>query len=193
MEGHHYFYALLLPQSIKEYLREKCDEIKCDFPFIRWVHQEDYHITLAFLGHATKEQLERADEYIQNAIYTAESFPLCLNEFGVFGRQESPRIFWANTFSSDSLNKLRKEVYDACVKTGFQLDPRPFKPHITLARNWSGEDRFQLEQLKQRLSVRQDFIAQYIVLYETHLDKTPKYVIKKKYKLLETAVGKGKD
>lgn len=55
MEGHHYFFALLLPQDIKSYLQEKCEQIKMDFPFKRWVHHEDYHITLAFLGHASEE------------------------------------------------------------------------------------------------------------------------------------------
>ncbi|MGV3465629.1 MAG: RNA 2',3'-cyclic phosphodiesterase [Heyndrickxia sp.] len=183
MEGHHYFFALLLPQHIKNYLQEKCEQIKMEFPFKKWVHPEDYHITLAFLGHALEDQLEKADMYIKDKLQHSNGFELTLQKLGGFGRQESPRIFWADTKESQELNNVRKLVYDSCSKAGFQLDPRPFKPHITLARNWLGNDRFSLESLNQFALEEITFMANHVVLYETHLDKTPKYVIKKTYSL----------
>lgn len=181
MEGHHYFFALLLPQQIKSYLHEKCEQIKMEYPFKRWVHHEDYHITLAFLGHAREEQLETADKYVKDALRNSVGFELTLDQLGEFGRPDSPRIFWANTKESHVLNNIRDLVYDSCTKAGFQLDPRPFKPHITLARNWIGEDRFSLESLQRFGLDDKTFTANHVVLYETHLDKTPKYVVKKTY------------
>jgi len=183
MEGHHYFFALLLPQHIKTYLHEKCEQIKMEFPFKKWVHHEDYHITLAFLGHAPDEQLKKADMYIKDVLHHAEEFELTLNELGGFGRQDSPRIFWANTKESQALNNIRNLVFDSCTKAGFQLDPRPFKPHITLARNWLGNDKFALEALDQFALGDITFMANHVVLYETHLNKTPKYEVKKTYSL----------
>ncbi|PKR84349.1 RNA 2',3'-cyclic phosphodiesterase [Heyndrickxia camelliae] len=183
MEGHHYFFALLLPQHIKSYLHEKCEQIKMEFPFKKWVHHEDYHITLAFLGHAQEEQLEKADMYVKDVLSHSEGFELALHKLGVFGRQDSPRIFWANTKESQQLTDIRKLVYDSCTKAGFKLDPRHFAPHITLARNWEGKDRFSLEALKPFALEEIIFTAKHVVLYETHLNKTPKYVIKKTYLL----------
>ena len=183
MEGHHYFFALLLPQHIKTYLQEKCEQIKMDFPFKRWVHHEDYHITLAFLGHASEEQLEKAAYYIEEVLRNSKGFELTLDQFGGFGRPDSPRIFWANTKESPVLNNIRKLVYDSCKMAGFHLDPRPFKPHITLARNWLGDNQFSMESLECFELEDKKFMANHVVLYETHLNKTPKYVIKKTYTL----------
>jgi RNA 2',3'-cyclic 3'-phosphodiesterase len=188
LEGHHYFFALSLPQHIKEYLHDRCEQVKMDFPFKRWVHQEDYHITLAFLGHAPKDQLEKANMFIKEAINHLKGFELSLHQLGVFGRKEVPRILWAGVNESQELNGLRKTVYESCLQAGFHLDTKPFKPHITLARNWIGNDRFPIEKLKNVMKEDFHFSAEKVVLYETHLDLTPKYVTKKEYKLVADTV-----
>ena len=54
----HYFVAVTLPRHIKEILSNYKEEMKDELPFRSWVHEEDYHITLSFLGSATEEQLE---------------------------------------------------------------------------------------------------------------------------------------
>ncbi|MFD6439698.1 2'-5' RNA ligase family protein, partial [Peribacillus sp. NPDC060186] len=48
----HFFFALVLPDDIKTYLNDVTEQIKSEFPFKKWLHQADYHITMAFLGNA---------------------------------------------------------------------------------------------------------------------------------------------
>jgi RNA 2',3'-cyclic 3'-phosphodiesterase len=110
-----------------------------------------------------------------------------MNGLGTFGRIESPRIFWVDTKDSNELKEVRKKVFTACLETGFQLETRPFKPHITLARKWAGDEAFQTRLLDDVWNEFQsepwEFTVNEVVLYQTHLDKTPKYEEKTIYRL----------
>ena len=60
MPSAHYFFALALPSEVKRDLHALSESIQKEFPFKKWVHPEDYHITLAFLGHAPEPMLNEA-------------------------------------------------------------------------------------------------------------------------------------
>ena len=174
MSKHHYFLAAKLPIEVKEFLREWVEKNKIDFPFARWVYHEDYHITLAFLGFAEQSMKQEVVESMSQALIDESPFSLALNKIGTFGAHKKPRIFWADVEESKELNEVQKKVHHECIKIGFELDTKPFRPHITLARKWQGEDHFDIEMLT-KFEDTLSFMVNEIVLYETHLDKTPKY------------------
>ncbi|OCA91425.1 2'-5' RNA ligase [Bacillus sp. FJAT-27225] len=168
----HYFFAAKLPSALKETMNDEMAGLKDIYPFKRWVHHEDLHITLAFLGHAPEDKLDRAKKLVKHAIQHVESFQLTVGGLGTFGRKDQPRILWAGVSESSELRELRKRVFKACEEAGFQLETRPFSPHVTLARNWEGERPFQ----KADRSLKSyDFIVEEAVLYRTNMEKTPKY------------------
>lgn len=174
----HFFFALKLPDETKEKLKEYMENIGLQLPFSRWVHHEDYHITLAFLGSAPEEKLQKAAGLIADSIRNEKSFPLYICKLGVFGKQDAPRIFWCGTQQDKHLQELRSKVYSACQEAGFELETRPFKPHITMARKWAGTGPFQqslLDAANPFKSRHLEFEASEVVLYQTHLDKSPKY------------------
>lgn len=176
----HYFYALRLPSETKARLQEVCNQLRGEFPFKKWVHHEDFHITLAFLGHAKNNQLETSVQYVREALTTQQSFSLIINHLGVFGKKDSPRIFWAGSETSPHLSQVRDLVYDACEESGFQLEKRAFNPHITLARKWTGDTPFSTDFLEKKnpfLNEPEFFNATEVVLYQTHLDRVPKYEV----------------
>lgn len=174
MNNHHYFFAVKLPQEVKILLSEWVESHKEDFPFGRWVHPEDYHITLAFLGYADGMKLQKAIETLGKFLSEERSFSLNLNKLGTFGSEKNPRIFWADVEKSDALNQIQKKVYQQCLGLGFELDKKPFRPHITLARKWMSEEAFDPNKLTKVVEDN-SFTVNEIILYETHLDKTPKY------------------
>ncbi|MDZ5472573.1 RNA 2',3'-cyclic phosphodiesterase [Bacillus sp. 31A1R] len=171
----HYFYAVSLPSEAKRLLQEETNRLKEELSFSRWVHQEDYHITLAFLGFAPQEQLHKSIAIIEKKLKNNHSFPLLIQGLGTFGRNDSPRIFWADVEHKQALHNIRNEVYSACVEAGFELEKRPFKPHLTLARKWTGETSFNPESLMKMDIAGIPFEVTEVVLYQTHLDRTPKY------------------
>ncbi|MEC1521626.1 RNA 2',3'-cyclic phosphodiesterase [Neobacillus niacini] len=182
----HFFFAIKIPQETKLILKENRERLKEFLPFSRWVHHEDLHITLAFLGDAPSEKLTSAMENVQAALSGTKGFILKINRLGIFGKQDSPRIFWADTNESKELQVVRKKVFSACLEAGFQLETRPFKPHLTLARKWTGDKPFQQNLLNVWDKLQPEpllFKVDEVVLYQTHLDKTPKYEEKTIYKL----------
>lgn len=174
----HYFFAVRIPEETKTVMKTHLEKLKVKIPFHRWVHHEDLHITLAFLGFAPPESLVKAEKNVKEAIRGLKPFPLQINRLGIFGRENNPRVFWADTFESNELQLLRRKVFSACEQAGFQLETRPFRPHITLARKWVGNEPFYKELLDVWEELQPEplaFMARDVVLYQTHLQKTPKY------------------
>ncbi|MCU9614255.1 RNA 2',3'-cyclic phosphodiesterase [Caldibacillus lycopersici] len=178
MEQHHYFFAAKLPDTAKEFLDKWVENNRNTYPFQRWVHPSDYHITLAFLGFARDDLLQKAIEGVKNIATEESSFFLEFNKIGTFGAKDSPRIFWADVIHSERLFQMQKKVYNLCIDTGFSLDKKPFRPHITLARKWMGNEVFDANSLKKLSStdaILFRFPIKEIVLYETHINEIPKY------------------
>lgn len=174
LSKHHYFLAAKLPKEVKEFLKEWIEANKIDFPFARWVHHEDFHITLAFLGFAEENMKQEVIETMAQVLIDENPLTLTLNKIGTFGPHKKPRIFWADVEQSEELIEVQKKVYRQCTNIGFQLDKKPFRPHITLARKWHGEEDFDIGTLTN-FDERLSFTVDEVVLYETHLDRTPKY------------------
>jgi RNA 2',3'-cyclic 3'-phosphodiesterase len=184
MKQHHYFYAVPLPGETKEQMEGWTAEIESALPFQRWVHPEDVHITLAFLGGTDEERLKRSIERIHQVTNEVAPFSLETKKLGVFGNPATPRILWADVSPSPSLSALRDNVYTSCRQEGYELDNRPFNPHITIARKWKGEEKFSANMLEPYLlSEPLKFQVKEFVLYMTHLDRTPKYEVIEKFTL----------
>ncbi|MCM3787003.1 RNA 2',3'-cyclic phosphodiesterase [Domibacillus indicus] len=168
----HYFFALVLPDDVKEKI---ADEMKGrNELFKRLVHKEDYHLTLAFVGAADLSGLEKACVFIEENIKHIPVFELKLTSFGTFGQKTSPRIFWIGTNEPSSLFDVQKGVAAACRKAGISIDEKPFRPHITTARKWAGSEPYVPDVLPEWPS----FPAAEIALYETKRAPGPKYVKK---------------
>ncbi|MFJ8236542.1 RNA 2',3'-cyclic phosphodiesterase [Ureibacillus sp. NPDC094379] len=174
---HHYFFAVKLPKEMKDFLNGWLQSNKGDYEFGRWVHPDDYHITLAFLGYAEEKKLQDAIETMSTVLSEQPSFSLTLDQLGIFGPIKSPRIFWAGVVESEQLSEVQKKVFTQCLKLGFELDKKPFRPHITLARKYKGVSFFSAEKLKSIRTENHTFEFEVgeVVLYETHLDQSPKY------------------
>jgi RNA 2',3'-cyclic 3'-phosphodiesterase len=172
----HFFFAVPLPTNLKQKIYSSLSDLKEESFFKKWVHEEDYHITLAFLGDTPDEKLDEAKSTVKKVVNTVPSFTITTNNFGTFGKKDSPRIFWLGLEHSTQLVDLQKLVYNACIEAGFSLDKKPFKPHITVARKWNKEEAFTSEWL-EGFQPEQSFTtdATEIVLYQTQLDASPKY------------------
>ncbi|PIC05450.1 RNA 2',3'-cyclic phosphodiesterase [Anoxybacillus flavithermus] len=166
----HYFLAISLPSEVKKRLRDFMSEWKA--PFRLFVHEEDYHITLAFLGRATEEERKQIAERMPKVVRKHKAFSLQLSEAYSFGS----RILWYGVKEESRLFSLRQDVYDVCRQIGFSLDSRPFTPHITLAKKWNGSSPFSLETYPRKMKGEDAyFFVHDVVLYETHVKETPKY------------------
>lgn len=175
MKKTHYFIAVPIADEVKKQIADWKEGIAATFPFRTWVHQQDYHITLAFLGYVPPAKIEELCQMIRQVAKRHAPFALSLSEIQMFGNRTAPRILWQGVEKEEKLFALQRDVYAACTAIGFSLEKRPFTPHITIARKWQGNEGFQLRDLQMKPRVSETFPVGQIVLYQTHLDRTPKY------------------
>lgn len=168
----HYFLAVSLPEIVKDALDTWRKQYKEELPFQSWVHRDDYHITLVFLGDVSSLMLPRIEEEMKQ-LSINQKFSMAMQGVGTFGPAERPRILWAGITHPPELFALQKQTYNFCEALGFSLETRPYRPHITLGRRWRGE--YPLTDLQQRELGGLSFLAEKITLYKSHLQQTPKY------------------
>ena len=178
MSRPHYFIAIPIPTEISERFEQCKLKAEQTYPFRTWVHKEDYHITLAFLGDASSSQLNDVKQAMGQIAEVHYAFSLRLDSVSTFGQPFSPRILWKGVREEPRLHMMQQDVYNACTCIGFSLEKRPFKPHITIARKWQGENKFDIEGINSifnDIGKNKSFLVDRIVLYRTHLDRIPKY------------------
>ncbi|MFD3445265.1 RNA 2',3'-cyclic phosphodiesterase [Microbacteriaceae bacterium 4G12] len=174
----HYFLAVSLPPLVKDTLSEWIEQQKHKLSFQSWVHRDDYHITLAFLGNADPLILPALQDEMEKLASYFASFSLTLQGLHTFGATERPRILWAGVTETKELFALQQDVHRFCTTHGFSLETRPYRPHITLARRWKSEADLaadMLPNLETDALHSLSFSVGKIGLYKTNLDRTPKY------------------
>jgi 2'-5' RNA ligase len=96
----------------------------------RAVPVEKIHLTLAFLGEVSPD---RADDLVKAADKVREApFDLVLDRIGAFRRA---RVTWVGSGDpAPPLVSVEATLREALRARGFELEERPFTPHVTLVR-----------------------------------------------------------
>ncbi len=135
------FIALELDESLQRFLGEIISHAARELPNLRWVNPAGIHLTLAFLGELTGEQLAAAIDAAQEAAQQAVPFEYRLKGLGVFGSSLQPRVIWMGVEEQPSgqvegspLQRLHRVLNKELEQRGFEVEKRPFSPHLTLAR-----------------------------------------------------------
>lgn len=104
----------------------------------RYVREENYHMTLAFLGDVPENRINDAAEILRRCVSGMPAPRLTLGETSYFGRAANA-ILIVRVTSEPSLDSLHGALVQALEKAGLPFDPGPFSPHITLARHARAE------------------------------------------------------
>ncbi|MEM6281215.1 MAG: RNA 2',3'-cyclic phosphodiesterase [Chloroflexota bacterium] len=126
------FTAIAFPDSVKAALADLC---KVNIPTARWVHPDDFHITLRFIGSADDATLQRYRAALKTI--KAAPFDLCIKGAGRFPENPSrpPTVLWVDIVKTPELLALHAAVSDVLRAEGLPDDRYPdYNPHITLAR-----------------------------------------------------------
>lgn len=132
------FIAITLPPVIKRQLADYARALGALDPRARLTREENFHLTLAFLG----EALDAPDACAAMDAVSVQPFKLYSDKPGCFKRGGD--IFWLGLKSSAELTALQAALSAALQEQGFRGDNRPFAPHITLARQVRGTELAQL-------------------------------------------------
>lgn len=107
------------------------------FP-VKWIKEDNLHITLLFLGHINDDSLKEICDRVREAAVKSDIFDLEFNQISLGPDKENPRMVWLNGKISEELRILQENTEK---KLGiFVASKKSFSPHITLgkirARKW---------------------------------------------------------
>jgi 2'-5' RNA ligase len=94
----------------------------------------NWHLTLRFLGPTTAVQRDRILANLDQQL-AVEPFRVRFGELGGFPRRSRASVLWLGVEGdTDRLDAVAAVCDDAAVDAGFEMEGRPFHPHLTLAR-----------------------------------------------------------
>jgi len=135
------FIALELNEALQHFLGEIISQVSQELPDLHWVDPSGIHLTLAFIGELTDEQLDSVISATQVAARQAVPFKYCLKRLGIFGSPHQPRVIWmgiedlpSGQIQGSPLQQLQRVLTKELELHGFEVEKRPFLPHLTLAR-----------------------------------------------------------
>ena len=123
------FFALWPEESARNQASEAIGLLKPGLA-ARWIRPANLHITLAFLGDVETERLDAA----QTAADAVDSpgFEMCLD---TLEHWRKPQVLCLTPSAlPPTLPRLAADLGDRLKAAGFQLEQRPYRPHLTLAR-----------------------------------------------------------
>ncbi|MBC8346696.1 MAG: RNA 2',3'-cyclic phosphodiesterase [Candidatus Marinimicrobia bacterium] len=129
------FIAIPVPESVfnlqgnlKETILEKTGKV-------RWVRQDQLHLTIKFVGDTPDESIDEVRGVMQKVADQITPFDLSIQKTGCFPKIERPRVMWIGLEGAlDQLNQLVEMVHNGLHPLGFPREEKNFHPHITLAR-----------------------------------------------------------
>src|SRR5947209_3054023 len=88
------FIALELDESLRRYLSRVIQQMAQELPNLHWADPAGIHLTLAFLGELTDEQLVEITQAAELTAGKVPPFDYRLSHPGVFGSPRQPRVIW---------------------------------------------------------------------------------------------------
>lgn len=107
----------------------------------KWVRPEHMHLTLVFLGEVAEPRVPPLLEAVREPV-AQPPFELTFAGLGTFPPRGRPTVLWvgAGSGSADAI-ALQQTLRERVQRIGFDIEARPFHPHLTLARWRESRDR----------------------------------------------------
>ena len=128
------FLALELPPATANELHAAVAPIREAEPGLAWVPAPKLHLTLKFLGDADEAHVASLVAATDRVAARHRPFEMTLAGVGAFPNFRRPRVVWFGVESEPRLELLHHDVEVAVADAGFEMEGRPFRPHVTLAR-----------------------------------------------------------
>jgi 2'-5' RNA ligase len=130
------FAAVEVAPDVRTALESAIAPLRTRAPALKWTSPEQWHLTLAFLGWIAEDRVAAASAALASAARGVAPFDLALS--GALGTFRSG-VLWVEVTSSPALGALADATSAQLRATGFEVDERPFRAHLTLARARRGD------------------------------------------------------
>ena len=128
------FVAVNLPAEVRDAVAAAAQPLVTAAPAIAWVSTDRLHLTVKFLGDCSVDAVPALGAALDGVALRHREFALDLKDVGAFPNFRRPRVVWMGVEHAARLELLQHDVERACEELGHELEGRPFRPHLTLAR-----------------------------------------------------------
>jgi 2'-5' RNA ligase len=130
------FVAVVPPVEAVEHLAEFV-EPRREHPDdgIRWAAEENWHLTLAFLGEVPERKTDELEDRLERAAHKRAPMTLRLAGGGAFPNAAEARVLYTGVHGGEpELSRLATGTRAAANRAGIEVAGRKFTPHLTVAR-----------------------------------------------------------
>jgi RNA 2',3'-cyclic 3'-phosphodiesterase len=128
------FFAIELGDQLLDLLEETIAPLRAEAPELAWTRREQRHLTLKFLGSVEEADLSKLTASADRAAAHHAPLDMTVREIGAFPNFRRARVVWIGVEQDARLELLHHDLEQACEQEGFEIEGRPFRPHVTLAR-----------------------------------------------------------
>ncbi len=155
---------------------------------IRWVNEQQFHLTLKFFGDQSDEQIADIIRQTENVCQQTASFSFSIGQPGYFRDRSQLRVLWLKILQSSTLEEFQQTLEKELGLAGFQKEDRRFQPHLTLGRIQSISKPRQFYELMDQFPKKtlQVITVNQLILFESILKPSgPEYRKLKTFALQE--------
>ncbi len=162
---HRLFVAIRPPEPVRDLLIDAMD----DSPELRWVSDDNLHLTLRFIGDVERPLAD--DIAAALGRIRCEPFDLRIAGIGAFELRHGGAV-WAGVQPREPLTMLAAKVERLCQTASLTPERRAFHPHFTLARwnRWSAAAAQRLVERNRGLA-SDPFAVDRFTLFESRLSR----------------------
>lgn len=148
------FLALAIPAGVRDSLESLIRALRIVDPGPRWIHPENLHVTLKFIGEVSPGELSAIGDALAG-VRIPEQVKLEFRGIGFFPNQHRPSVVWVAIQASSNLAPLAGAINSVLAPIGIPQDEKTFVPHLTIARFketcLSSALRTEIEKWKNRI------------------------------------------
>ena len=101
---------------------------------VRWLREETFHVTLRFLGDTDPERIEGLADCVREQTAVLQPFRMELGGVRPFPSKRRAFAVVLDVGPVERFEQLAAAVERGAVASGFDPEPRSFRPHLTLGR-----------------------------------------------------------
>lgn len=128
------FVALPLSEEQRSEVARIIDPLRGEKEPVRWVREENFHVTLRFLGNLPPSQRAPLEDGMSGVAGILSPFRFRIGPAGAFPSIRRARVLWVGlTEGEEEVGALARKIEEAARRLGFEKEKR-FHAHITVGR-----------------------------------------------------------
>lgn len=183
------FFAVPVPANLRKKYAALNRELAKHGGKVKWVEEENFHMTLKFLGGTPPEKVEKIIDAAKKTLQGHTPIHVNMKGLGAFPDTIRPRVYWTGlSKGAEEIARVAKAIDKAMRKLGYKKEKRKFSAHMTLGRV---KGRAGFEKLSAQVEKMQDYEGGDFTLNEVHLIKSettqkgPIYTVLERFELKE--------